>query len=337
MNYQQRLQALIKLSEHLNSITPNSDVVNKAYLHNNWFTPDMQLHAIKYWAYQLQQKQLNQWLLPYAAPLSVQPKTIGVIMAGNIPLVGLHDLLCVLICGHKALVKTSSNDDILIKHITNTLITIEPAFADFIKISDNGFRDGFDAVIATGSNNSNRYFEYYFKHKPNLLRNNRNSVAILSGHETPEDFTKLADDVFMYFGLGCCKVLKLFFPNGFDIHLLFEGFSKNNNIIQHNKYANNYTYHKAIFLMNQTKHLDNGFILLKEDNAMASPLGVLFYSYYQNINQIETYINNNSHNIQCLVSKQAMFKSIPFGLTQKPHLHDYADGMDTINFLLNLN
>jgi hypothetical protein len=337
MNYQQRLEVLAKLGKHLADLTIDNPLFNKAYLSNNWFTTEMQLYAINNWQKALQPIQLKKWLQKYPINDNNNPKTVGIIMAGNIPLVGLHDLICVLATGNKALVKMSSSDNVLVQHIIDTLIAIEPEFANYIIIAKEGFKIPFDAVIATGSNNSNRYFEYYFKNKPGIFRANRNSLAVLSGNETPEDYLKLADDIFMYFGLGCRNVSKLFVPEDFDFNPFFEGLNKYKDIINHNKYANNYTYHKAIFLMNNTKHLDNGFVLLKEDEKLASPLSVVFYSHYKHINEVNNYIYQHNKAIQCVVSKQALPGSIPFGLTQNTTLFDYADGIDTVDFLLNLS
>lgn len=336
MNYQQRTDALAKLGEHFASLTIDNPLFNRAYLANNWFTTGMQLYAVNNWRKALQPSQLKNWLQQYPIHAISEPKTIGIIMAGNIPLVGLHDLICVLASGNKALVKMSSTDDVLVQYVIDTLIEIEPEFANYIIIAKEGFKTHFDAVIATGSNNSNRYFEYYFRNKSSILRANRNSVAILTGNETPEDYLKLADDIFMYFGLGCRNVSKLFVPEDFDFNPFFEGLNKYNDIINHNKYANNYAYHKAIFLMNNTKHLDNGFVLLKADDKLASPLSVVFYSHYKNISDVEAYLAQNSSAIQCVVSKQAMQNSIPFGSTQNTTLFDYADGVDTMKFLLEL-
>lgn len=337
MNYQQRTDALAKLGEHLASLTIDNPLFNRAYLTNNWFTTGMQLYAVNNWQKALQPLQLKNWLQKYPTTENSNPKTVGIIMAGNIPMVGLHDLICVLASGNKALVKMSSTDDVLVQYIIDTLIAIEPDFANYIIITKEGFKIPFDAVIATGSNNSNRYFEYYFKNKPSVLRANRNSIAVLTGNETSEDYLKLADDIFMYFGLGCRNVSKLFVPESFDFNPFFEGLNKYKDIINHNKYANNYTYHKAIFLMNNTKHLDNGFVLLKEDDKLASPLSVVFYSHYKNIEEVNSYIAEHKNAIQCIVSKQAMPNSIPFGLTQNTNLFDYADGIDTMKFLTDLN
>jgi len=333
MNLDNRINALSQLGEFLASQNHHA-IFDKAYIHNNWFTQKFVANAFIPWSDLLSPNNLYLWTSNYPIKDQKEVKTILIIMAGNIPLVGFHDLLSVLICGHKALVKLSSNDTIIPKYIIDELIRIEPGFADLIVISDNTIGSVYDAVIATGSNNSNRYFEYYFKNKSNLLRGNRNSLAILNGDESKDDLEKLADDVFMYFGLGCRNVSKLMLPRNFNFEALFEAFEKYVGLIEHNKYANNYTYHKAILLMNQTPHLDNGFILLKEDKAIASPLGVLFYEFYDTENEIDEIISKNKENIQCIVSKDS--NNIQFGQAQYPKLSDYADGKDTIEFLCSL-
>ncbi|MFN4082020.1 MAG: acyl-CoA reductase [Bacteroidia bacterium] len=337
MNYQQRIESLAKLSDIILTLDKFHPIVNQAYINNNWFTPEMQIFALKNWASNLQLNNITKWLNKYEIKDHSEPKTIGIIMAGNIPLVGLHDLLCVLATGNKALIKTSGDDETLIKFVVEHLIKINPEFANYITLTQTGFKTGFDAVIATGSNNTNRYFEYYFKNKPHLLRKNRNSIAILTGFETPDDYQKLADDIFLYFGLGCRNISKIFVPNNFDFNPFFEGLTKYADIINHNKYANNYTYHKAIFLMNQTPHLDNGFLLLKKDEKIASPLSVLFFDYYSNVSDVEEYLIKYKNDIQCIVSKQPILNSLPFGSTQETTLTDYADGVDTIEFLLGIS
>jgi hypothetical protein len=335
MNFQQRVRSLVQLGEFFAQVAEQKEypVFEQAYQKNPWFTPVNIRSAIQAWAGSLKEPKLTQWLDGYTFT-EHNPETIAIIMAGNIPLVGLHDLICVLVSGNKALVKFSEDDTVLMKWVTEELIRIEPAYADLIEVSEQRLPKDFDRVIATGSNNTNRYFEYYFKNKPSLLRANRNSVAILTGKETPEDFQKLGEDIFTYFGLGCRNVSKLFVPEGYDFIPFYEGIEPFHDIGNHHKYANNYTYHKAIFLMNLDKHLDNNFLLVREDASMASPLGVLFYSTYTDQQSLQEKLEAAKDQIQCVVSKTSFPGAFPFGKAQEPELWDYADGVDTLAFLL---
>jgi hypothetical protein len=334
MTFQQRKGAFVQLGEILGKWAINGHTkFTEAYIHNNWFTEENIRKALTAWSNQLTSHKLDQWTNDYSFD-DVTPKKVAIIMAGNIPLVGLHDLICVLLSGHKAIVKMSDDDAVLTKLVINELIGINPEFKESIMISEERLPKDFDAVIATGSNNTNRYFEYYFRNKPHLLRKNRNSVAVLTGNETPEDLQKLGDDIFAYFGLGCRNVSKLYVPMGYDFTLFFENIESHKDLIHHNKYANNYTYHKAIFLMNLTKHLDNGFLIVKSDEAIASPLSSIFYQEYDKMEDVNTLLENRKEEIQCVVGKLNGY--IPFGKAQSPELSDYADGVDTMAFCLSL-
>lgn len=335
MNFQQRIDAFVKLGQFFEQSTTVADhpVFYKAYTQNPWFTVAHTQQSLKAWADNLRESRLNEWLAGYTIPETI-PQTVAIIMAGNIPLVGFHDLLCVLITGNKALVKLAEDDTTLMKWVIEELISIEPEFASFIEISENRLPQGFDAIIATGSNNSNRYFEYYFREKRSLLRGNRNSVAILSGKETPEDLQKIGADIFTYFGLGCRNVSKIYVPRDYDITQFLDGIESHNDVGNHHKYANNYTYHKAILLMNLTPHLDNNFMLLKEDERIASPLGILYYERYDSQEALLETLKGKQSEIQCIVSKSDLPGTIPLGKAQQPELWDYADGVDTIAFLL---
>lgn len=337
MTFQQRVSALVQLGQVFAEKAAQTDdpMIHQAYLQNPWFTPDNTCMALRAWSSQLSAFELDRWLSAYAID-GVQPKQVAIIMAGNIPLVGLHDLICVLVAGHRALVKLSTDDTVLMKWVIAELIRIEPALGDAISISESRLPQGFDAVIATGSNNTNRYFEYYFRNKPSLLRGSRTSVAVISGNETPEDFQKLGRDIFTYFGLGCRNVSKIYIPETFELSVFFEGIQSFENVVYHHKYANNYTYHKAIFLMNQTVHLDNLFLLVKEDTHIASPLGVLFYERYKTLEDVTQTLQTAASSIQCVVSKVQLPGAVPLGEAQQPQLTDYADGVDTLAFLLAL-
>jgi hypothetical protein len=295
---------------------------------NPWFTEDNIRFAFRAWSDLLQEENILSWLEKYPEPASVRKK-IGLITAGNIPLVGLHDIICVLAAGHTALVKPSSEDPLLPVMI-DLLEVISGNEARFV-IRKEMLKDA-DAYIATGSNNSARYFDYYFGKYPHIIRKNRNSVAILTGEESLEELRGLADDILCYFGLGCRSVSKIYIPEKYDFQPLFGALKDYGEIIQHNRYANNYDYHRTIYLMNKIPLWENGFLLLKEDENIASPVSVLFYSYYEDEKKLRSELGQNSDALQCLVSK----KDIPFGKTQYPALEDYADDIDTMVFLTQL-
>ena len=311
-----------------------ADLIQLSQSHNGWFTPEQVCFSVQSWANALTEENLNKWLSNYNLQ-EVKPKTVGLILAGNIPLVGFHDFLSVLISGHNVLVKTSSNDQHLIKFLAKYLITVNPEIESHITFTD-GKLENFDAVIATGSNNTARYFEFYFKDKPSIIRKNRNSVAVLTGNETKEELINLGEDIFRYFGLGCRNVSKLFVPNGYDFKNFFEAIYEYKDVIYYEKYSNNYDYNKAVFLMSNFKLLDNEFLTLKEDSSFASPISSVFYEYYDDIEVLQSQLKNDAEQIQCIVSKNSIENSIPFGKTQKPELWDYADNVDTIAFLLSI-
>ena len=302
--------------------------------HNGWFTPEQVYFAVQSWAEALTENNLNEWLSSYDLS-DVKPKTVGLILAGNVPLVGFHDFLSVLISGHKVLVKASSNDQHLIQFLANYMISVEPKLSYFISFTD-GKLENFDAIIATGSNNTARYFEFYFKDKPSIIRKNRNSVAVLNGKETHDDLVNLGEDIFRYFGLGCRNVSKLFVPKDYSFEAFFKAIYEYKDVIFYEKYSNNYDYNKAVFLMSNFKLLDNEFLTLKEDTSHASPISSVFYEYYENIADLQTRLTNEAEQIQCIVSNNLIKNSIPFGQTQQPKLWDYADNVDTLQFLSSL-
>jgi hypothetical protein len=310
------------------------DLIHLSQSHNGWYTPENVYFAVDSWAKALTKENLDQWLATYNFE-NIKPKTVGLVLAGNIPLVGFHDFICVLLSGHNVQVKTSSNDQMLLPFLANYLISIEPALLNYIHFSA-GKLTGFDAVIATGSNNTARYFEYYFKNKPSIIRKNRNSVAVLNGSETKADFEALGEDIFRYFGLGCRNVSKVFVPKGYVFDPFFEGIFKYQEVIHYEKYANNYDYNKAVFLMSNFKLLDNGFLTIKEDSSYASPISSVFYEFYDDVATLKIKLAAEEQQIQCIVSNDLVQKSIPFGKTQKPKLWDYADDVDTLAFLSNL-
>ncbi len=334
---------LSQFSEEENSINPDvlfhepffEDFVNLIQLsqsHNGWYTPENVYYSIQSWAKALTEVNLDQWISAYNLEIN-EPKTVGLILAGNIPLVGFHDFLSVLISGNSVLIKTSSNDQFLLPFLAKYLIAVEPELNNRITFVE-GKLENFDTVIATGSNNTARYFEYYFKNKPSIIRKNRNSVAVLNGEETTEQLVALGEDIFRYFGLGCRNVSKLFVPKGYSFNAFFEAIFVYQDVIHYEKYANNYDYNKAVFLMSNFKLLDNGFLTLKEDPSYASPISSVFYEFYENLEEIKTRLESENDQIQCIVSNNLIENSIDFGQTQKPNLWDYADNVDTISFLL---
>ena len=307
-----------------------STQIKRQHEFNGWFTQDNILFACESWSKLLTVEQLTKWTSSYS--FTTSNKRVAVIMAGNLPLVGFHDFLSVLIAGHNIIIKQSSNDKHLLPILAKYLVANEPSLKDAITFTDGELND-FDAVIATGSDNTARYFDYYFKKYPAIIRRNRNSVAVLTGKETTEQLELLADDIFRYFGLGCRSVSKVFVPKDYNFDLLFNALYKYKDLISNAKYANNYDYNKAVYLMSLFNILDNGFCMLKEDTSFSSPIASIFYEYYTNLDELKSYLNSHANKIQCIVSDQIFEKEIPFGQTQMPKLNDYADGVNTLEFL----
>ena len=334
MNLKQRIKAFTELGEYLiTDIQKNSsEQLHLAEVINPWFTFENIDKALNAWNKQLKIDMLNAWLKPYKLQELENPKKVLVIMAGNIPLVGFHDFLTVLVTGHKVVVKMSSADNVLFKVIIERLLIIAPEFNESIVFIDDIKNRKFDAVIATGSDNSAKYFEYYFKGAKKIIRKNRRSVAIIDGTESNIELKGLASDIFAYFGLGCRNVSKLFLPKGYDLNKLFNVFFPYSYLVDHKKYGNNYDYNKAIFLMGSNKLVENGFLIMKEDKSLLSPVAMLYYEYYDDMYTVEQFVEENAEQLQCIVSK----KDIPFGNTQQPNLWDYADGVDTVDFLREL-
>lgn len=346
----QRFNAFVKLGEFLRSFTKTSmdnldssddrnewhlkfeNAISLAGHKNGWFTKQQVMFAINAWAEQLDDAKLREWLLPYPLENNTH-KTVAIIMAGNIPLVGFHDFLAAIISGNRVLVKCSSNDNILLPFISDFLIHIEPELSAEIAFSE-GRLTNYEVVIATGSNNTARYFAHYFGNKPNIIRKNRNSIAIVSGKETKEQLSELGEDIFRYYGLGCRNVSKLFVPQDYSFDNFFKSIGTYKYLIDQNKYANNYDYNKAVYLMSEFEFLDNGFFLLKEDKGYASPIGTAFYERYTTVEDLKIKLVEDRDQIQCIVGGNLIENSIPYGKTQKPELWDYADGIDTVEFLL---
>ncbi len=301
-------------------------VINKQFHLNGWFTKDSVCNSLRAWGELLTPDKLNAWTENYT--FSESPKKVGIIMAGNLPLVGFHDFLCVLFAGHKAVAKMSSDDKTLLPAITEILTKFEPQLSDYITLTDGRIGE-IHAIIATGSNNSMRYFESYFGKYPHIFRKNRTSVAILDGTETEAQLHELGNDIFTYFGLGCRNVSQILVPEDFELNRFFAAIVPYAEIVNHHKYANNYDYNKAIHLMNQEQILDNGFVLLKESNELFSPLAMIFYHRYQNQSEINEFLDKQKENIQAIVGNSY----IPFGQAQSPGLDDYADGVNTMEWL----
>ncbi|MDX1350403.1 MAG: acyl-CoA reductase [Putridiphycobacter sp.] len=321
------IDAKQNISEH--NYQRFTDTIERVHIYNGWFTKENVLSAlngIKQW---LTKEELSQWLANYQIS-DQSPKTIGLIMAGNIPLVGFHDFLAVFLSGHQAQIKLSSDDAVLWPIIIDILNEIDPQFLITTELVEK--LAGFDAVIATGSNNSANYFEAYFGKYPHIIRKNRTSIAILKGDESQEELQELGKDIFSYFGLGCRNVTQLLVPVNYDLNLFFESIYVYNDIINHHKYANNYDYNKAIYLLNSEDLLDNNFLLVRRSSELHSPIGVLFRHEYESEEDIKNYLKLHEASIQAVIGKNF----IPFGKSQSPSLMDYADGVDTMAFLTGL-
>lgn len=334
MTLQDRINTISELGLYLrkNFLEDHFDTIKLAIAKNPWFTVKSITNAVLSISDMVEKDMLNAWLNPYTIKEPSASKNVLIIMAGNIPLVGFHDLLSVIIMGHNPVIKLSSNDNVLMPLIINIFIDLSPSNYNQIKFINEVKGRSFDAVITTGTDNSANYFKYYFKDAKRIIRKNRRSIAILDGSENSLQIKGLANDIFMYYGLGCRNVSKIYLPVGYDLNILFKSFYLHKHVIEHKKYGNNYDYNKAIYLMGNNKLIENGFILLKEDSSLYSPVAMLYYEYYDDINDVHSFIDKNIDKIQCIVSKN----NIPFGNTQKPKLWDYADGVDTIDFLKQL-
>lgn len=336
MTSKQRIQAFSALGNYLKEEEESlQNSIAQAVIHNPWFNNENTTAAIQALIKNLEEEQLDNWLSSYSLRSNFSGnKTVGLVLAGNIPMVGFHDILCALILGFKVQIKLSSEDKVLIPFVLGKLQDIEPHFKQQISFVER--LKGFDLIIATGSNNTSRYFEYYFKDVPHIIRKNRNGIAVLSGNESSQDLEKLGHDIFDYFGLGCRNVSKIYFPKGYHYPTFFEGIECFHNIANHFKYHNNYDYNKSIYLVNGDEHLDNGFLLLKKDERLASPLAVVYFEEYTDLTELASILESKEEEIQCIVSALPFgekINSIPLGESQAPKLSDYADGVDVIDFL----
>ncbi|WPV63709.1 acyl-CoA reductase [Chitinophaga sp. LS1] len=332
MSSTEKVAALVRLGQYLTSNDPALLAVKeRAYQANGWFTPEFIDLAISQIAENfLEAAHLNSWINAYPELTKNKPaRTVGIVTAGNIPLVGFHDWLCGFVSGHNVRLKLSSKDVILMQHVLDKMKEWHPEWAEQTTVQD--MLKNCDAYIATGSNNSSRYFEYYFAQYPHIIRRNRTSVAILTGEETPAELEGLADDISIYFGLGCRNVTKVFVPEGYDFSLLLEAQKKYSYLADHNKYKNNYDYNLALILLNNSPYMSNESMLLQEAPHIFSPISVLNYGYYTDKDTLAAELQANTA-LQCLVGRGFT----PFGTAQQPSLTDYADGVDTLEFLSKL-
>ncbi|UJP67151.1 acyl-CoA reductase [Mongoliitalea daihaiensis] len=338
MNVEKKIEAFSALGHLIRNFinTPSFDnLAQQIQNGNNWFTPVQVRNAFQEIGAYLTSEQLHEWMSGYDIPLTVARKKVGILMAGNVPAVGFHDLLSVVMVGHDAYVKLSTADAVSIRWIVNELKEIAPELAATIHFQDR--LNGMDAYLATGSDNSSRYFDYYFGKYPHIIRKNRTSIAVLDGNENQEDFKELGQDIFQYYGLGCRNVSKLFVPSVDLLQSMLDGLQFFEGVGDHHKYFNNYEYNKSILLVNKEPHLDNGFLLVRESPELVSPISMIYYEIYTNQENLHARIDDLAAKIQVVVSKNGWFPgSIPFGKAQCPTLQDYADQIDTVDFLLQL-
>jgi len=331
MKVDQRIKVFVNLGLKIQNLTKEEqeEITSATRNENAWFTSENVTRAIEGIQCLLNEKSLLKWLEKYKLTIG-KPQKIGIIMAGNIPLVGFHDLLCVCLSGHVAMVKMSKDDTYLMTKVIDWVQQLD--INNVVKITIAERLNDAEALIATGSDNSARYFEYYFRSLPKIIRKNRSSLSVLTGKEDEETLSEIGKDIFWYFGLGCRNISKLLIPKDYDIARLYEAIERYEPVIHHHKYRNNYDYHKSIYLVNGDQHLDNGFLLLKESAQVVSPLSVLYYQRFENHEEIAQYLELNKDKIQCVVGEGF----IPFGKAQLPEVWDYADGVDTMEFCLSL-
>ncbi|MCB0706171.1 MAG: acyl-CoA reductase [Saprospiraceae bacterium] len=335
MNLSQRLELMVKLGEFLAAENEFLDaLIHQTHYHNQWFTTEnykQALEAIR--SSFLSREKLESWLRNYQIPESNEPKTVGLVLAGNIPLVGFHDIMTTFMAGHYCQIKPSSKDQFVLPYLLKEIVKWEPGAAPYFQLVDQ--LQNLDAVIATGSNNSARYFETYFGKYPHIIRKNRNAVAVLNGTESAETFLKLGKDIFGYFGLGCRNVSKLYVPEGYNFSPLLEALHEFRHLVMHSKYKNNFDYNFALFSLNRKAFLSNGCVMLIEDESLQSRIAVLHYEYYQDYESLQSELESRKDEIQLVVSDQILWSgpSAPFGEAQSPALDDYADGVDTLKFL----
>ncbi len=307
-----------------------NELIQRVHVYNGWFKENEVRKALKGLSTWLDEGVLNDWQSAYDIK-ETKPKRVGLILAGNIPLVGFHDFISVFLSGNISVIKMSSDDKHLFPAILKTMALFDETIWEWVELSEAPMKD-FDAVIATGSDNSARYFESYFGKHPNIIRKNRSSIAVLDGTESEDELFQLGNDIFDFFGLGCRNVSQIWIPEDFVLDRFFEAIFDHNEIVNHNKYANNYDYNKAVFLMNLEQILDNGFVILKESKDLHSPLAVVHYVRYKDRSEVDKFIEEKEDQIQLIVGKGYE----KFGNAQCPKIDDYADGVDTLKFLTSL-
>lgn len=325
--------AFIELGNQLreNSIDQDGELYIRAHQGNVWFTADNVENALLSIGDMLSKKSLDTWLSNYPDK-GISEKSVGLVLAGNIPAVGFHDVLCVLLSGYHAQIKLSSQDTVLMKFLLSKLIEIYPAMDFRISYTEKLDLNELIAVIATGSNNTSRYFEQYFSKLPHIIRKNRVSIGLIKGGESKEELYNLGLDILKYFGLGCRNVSKLLVPKGYKFDTFYESIETMTGVLQNSRYSNNYDYNKSIYLVNRWDHLDNGFLVVTKSAEMISPISVVFYEEYESDDDVLKYIEEHKDQIQCVVGDG----KIPFGQAQSPKIDDYADGVDTMKFLAEL-
>jgi hypothetical protein len=338
MKLSDRIAVLERLGKHLRGKDEYLEaVMARSLFHNGWFTIENQEAAIQAIANEfLDRDKLKSWTGFYELSETASRKTVGLVLAGNLPLVGFHDVLAVFIAGHRSQIKLSEKDKYLLPYLVELLERFDERSRGYFEFVEQ--LNGFDAIIATGSNNSARYFEAYFGKYPNIIRSNRNGVAVLTGEESASELRGLGEDIFMFFGLGCRNVSKVFIPKDYDLDLLLEALYEFKSVVLNSKYKNNFDHNYAILILNKEPFKANGCILLKENDAFHSPIGCLYYSYYESVDSLQHILSSRANDIQCVVSHLEIgdIPVIPLGKAQKPGLMDYADGIDTMQFLVGL-
>ncbi len=340
MHLQQRIELLAELGHYLRTGGDEAldQAIQQSYFENKWFTEENTRKALKAIAEAfLDQSKLEAWAAQYPIKDTDFPsKTVGLVMAGNIPLVGFHDWLCVFVAGHRAKVKLSDKDKRLLPLLLKKMGEWKHeswAYTEFVQ--EGEYLTGIDAVIATGSNNTARYFEQYFAKYPNIIRRNRNAVAVLSGMESAAEMYALGEDIFSYFGLGCRNVSKLYVPHGYQFDALLEALHEYRELVLHDKYKNNFDYNFTLYILNNIPHLNNGCLLLREESGLQARIASVHYEYYDDLQEIDQLLAAKREEIQCVVSQVKVngFDIIPFGKSQEPSLTDYPDGVDVMDFL----
>lgn len=333
MNKSERIAALTWLGLKIQTDSGLENVLERAKQKNGFFTPEftkLSLDAIGTW---LQEKVLAGWLEDF--PENLKPKQVGLILAGNIPLVGWHDLMAVFATGHISVYKPSQSDDVLITYLIGLLVEHYPAANSYF-IKAERLND-VDALIATGSKATAAHFDYYFRTKPRLIRGSRSSIGFIYGFETEEELSPLCDDVMQYYGMGCRSVSKLLVPEDYDFDSFYKALEKYRYVTDHHKFQNNAIYHKSIFLMNGDPFLDNDILMLRLEKSLFTPPAVVNFEIYHNLEEAKSIVESHRNELQCIVSHQGQFPgSIPFGSAQKPAIDDYADGVSTLDFLREL-